>query len=1804
MDTNNKTKSVAEHSLRGVLFLLLAAVILLGQPGLIAQASQASTTAADAANGTTVGGAADAGQPRVLPGMDAPPPADQAVVADKRNPAWVTRYGTQAGLQFLAPRQATFEVSPQGPDVGLGAWQTFNLSQAHTVNAIQAVPDGRVFAAVASSGLRVYAPTGDGSYTWSEIHASVGGLASDNVNSLAYLAGYLWVGTNDAGISILNLFGNSWVTYDTGNSGLPTNTIQRMTPVSEYLPDNVVYISTFSGVERYHFDGFDVYWTRILDGTPVYDVAAQFMYGFELDWFATNGGVVYYDGANWITYSSGNTGVCNMWRAHRIVVDPYNTVWFAAEVFVPARGGNSATPQAPQDASGLCTYNNGTWTAYRAITPGLPGDTVTDLAVDGAGRVWISMYGGAAAYDQGTWLMISTGRGFPIYADNVTSVAAVGEAVWFGMYGTTAFSQYSPNWQRYTNGDMGGSGGNPHAVLIESAQTWVGLGTELSNYGNARWDTNAIPGNTADVSALARDGTGTLWIGTAGNGLYTYDGLNFTHQTTADGLPGDAVRALVVDHAGRLWVGTDGGLALRGNGYWLGFTTANSALTSNDIRALTSDAIDRIWIGTGDQGINILAANTLGGTAWSTQTTADGLPSNIVNALATDPVGAVWAATSVGLASWDPGTSAWSLQLPAQALSVASDPQGRIWAGTTSALYELEGSGWKSFYVTGTMLGGDHVIALASDGDRLWALGNGIVAVRGVLTGPIGFYTPVISSFSPMQGSLADTITINGDHFDDRDNSLNEVLFGDAFNPAMRAQVMAVSQTQLLVKVPKLAITGLIYVRAHGLTGVSADTFTVLPRIGSISPSCLGIGSVLYVWGAGFTSDNNNQLYIRLGSGPWRYADVSDPSLVRQILRPGDTSGAVQLRMGLNGPVITSNQTIGLSQPQVVGQPAIQQGIQGEQMVWGKRTLVALSLQSTGATCNAQINSGYIEWKLKDGTSYKDSNAFFPSNTALQVGTTPTGTRLDKTASFVLGVQGYSWLLPAFSDFNGVRIHLTNGPVELLTYDIPASSFNFINTGSRHHFLNIAVLPSSGFTNDMYKTYLANAQKGLLNVARAFPQQDLSPINSSDSWMDWGYMTLFWDHMVTLKDGSDFGDLRSAVDNYRELINDNGTPFLDQGMAIVDANLYTKDTPGGKAQVSCYDPFSDCDRYSSVSFNGTDYLAGTYLQEAIHVTGWVDSGSPNYANYNDYHSKYDEGQWADISQCKTGQTFNQALLDQTGSAKRVMTLLPQSGPYEFSLAGCDNNYQPRSAMSYVPTHYDTSMFLEPLDYRHTLSYILNNDSSDAGPLAMAAYTQTLRLSGDIDATDGITVSMSYLMGNSGQLTAPSSVGSYELDLRDAGDALLSSQHFSMPIGDTHGQPETLYHFSLHVPFLTGTHKAEILHNGTLIWSATVSANAPTVSFTAPSGGSYNAASPIHITWNASDPDSDPLQFALAYSADNGATWVQVAAALTGSSYDWTPGFIPAGSQARLRLTASDGFNTSQAVSDAFTLTARSPFAFILSPENGATFTEGALASLVGGSMTSDGTDQGDFLWSYDNLAVPLGFTKDLTTTLNEVGVHTLTVQVTTSNGMSDSSSITVTVKGDYDHDGMPNDWELAHKLNPLDPTDAFTDADGDGLSNLREYQLGTDPRNTDTDGDSAGDGAEVTAGTDPLRADQTPPTGPVLSVGADTLGWTYRQGSPAPSAWHIWVTNGGAGSLSWSASDDAAWLSVTPGSGSAPTELVISANPAGLANGEYTAHITVSSGGASGSPHDITVTLKVYEGSAYQSLYLPIAMKP
>ncbi|MEN9678813.1 MAG: hypothetical protein RIS76_4709, partial [Verrucomicrobiota bacterium] len=64
---------------------------------------------------------------------------------------------------------------------------------------------------------------------------------------------------------------------------------------------------------------------------------------------------------------------------------------------------------------------------------------------------------------------------------------------------------------------------------------------------------------------------------------------------------------------------------------------------------------------------------------------------------------------------------------------------------------------------------------------------------------------------------------------------------------------------------------------------------------------------------------------------------------------------------------------------------------------------------------------------------------------------------------------------------------------------------------------------------------------------------------------------------------------------------------------------------------------------------------------------------------------------------------------------------------------------------------------------------------------------------------------------------------------------------------------------------------------------------------------------------------------------------------------------------------------------------------------------------------------------------------------------------------------------DGDASGIPDWWELKYGLEPGTPALSAADADGDGLSNLEEFQRGSDPRSRDTDEDGLSDFQETAA---------------------------------------------------------------------------------------------------------------------------------
>jgi hypothetical protein len=73
---------------------------------------------------------------------------------------------------------------------------------------------------------------------------------------------------------------------------------------------------------------------------------------------------------------------------------------------------------------------------------------------------------------------------------------------------------------------------------------------------------------------------------------------------------------------------------------------------------------------------------------------------------------------------------------------------------------------------------------------------------------------------------------------------------------------------------------------------------------------------------------------------------------------------------------------------------------------------------------------------------------------------------------------------------------------------------------------------------------------------------------------------------------------------------------------------------------------------------------------------------------------------------------------------------------------------------------------------------------------------------------------------------------------------------------------------------------------------------------------------------------------------------------------------------------------------------------------------------------------------------------------NDISVGSAEVD---SNPTNNQVTVVTAVAGDFDGDGMPDAWEMAHGLDPR-VADGADDADSDGMTNLQEYLAGTDPQ--------------------------------------------------------------------------------------------------------------------------------------------------
>ena len=191
------------------------------------------------------------------------------------------------------------------------------------------------------------------------------------------------------------------------------------------------------------------------------------------------------------------------------------------------------------------------------------------------------------------------------------------------------------------------SNGLPHDSVRAIAQTADGYLWFATTAGLARFDgvnftvfdgSNTPLLKRSIVSSLLAAPDGSLWIGTADNGLLRYRNGGFERIGGAAGLPVNSIRALLLDSRGRLWIGADGGLARLDQGQ--GHRVFTGGFETN-VHVLLEYPAGTVWAGANN------GLHRFEGGVERVFTTKDGLPDNSIWGLASAG-GALWVGTHAG----------------------------------------------------------------------------------------------------------------------------------------------------------------------------------------------------------------------------------------------------------------------------------------------------------------------------------------------------------------------------------------------------------------------------------------------------------------------------------------------------------------------------------------------------------------------------------------------------------------------------------------------------------------------------------------------------------------------------------------------------------------------------------------------------------------------------------------------------------------------------------------------------------------------------------------------------------------------------------------------------------------------------------------------------------------------------------------------------------------------------------------------------------------------------------------------------
>jgi ligand-binding sensor domain-containing protein len=528
------------------------------------------------------------------------------------------------------------------------------------------------------------------------------GLPGDLVTAITQTTdGYLWVGTSEG---LARFDGAHFEIFDKASGQLPSDYIFCL--LADL--DGALWIGTNGGLARYRMGKFETFGSE----TGLGDARVL---GMSLDrsgsiWIATIARLYSYRQGAFTSFEPPHdSGVYR--PLVDVKVDQEDTVWVflkgglvcrfrdgqfqAAPELAELRGRDLWAPSVDRegavwvsDNNHVFRYSRGQLTTF-GPTEGLVGVPASRAVQDREGNIWVGTSSGLGRILDGKCqLFQSKGREMPkhtteIYEDREGNL-------WVGTEGQ--------GLHRFADGSFtpfGSEDGLPESLVYALSEDfdgniWVatdeGLHRGRDSFVRVDAGEQRFSGNFAVFQVLPDPRDRSLWVATA-SGLFHWRDESLTHYTTKDGLPNDTILSLCLDSQGTLWIGSVSGAACFKEGR---FFIPEAFTDVVNVGSIAEDRAGGIWLGT---SIGPMRYSNGQLTRFGRQ---DGLVALACVGMHIDSEGTVWIATQNGGLSRYSGDRFFTyLQrdgLPKDLISaIAEDPSGgHLWLGSKKGVFQVD----------------------------------------------------------------------------------------------------------------------------------------------------------------------------------------------------------------------------------------------------------------------------------------------------------------------------------------------------------------------------------------------------------------------------------------------------------------------------------------------------------------------------------------------------------------------------------------------------------------------------------------------------------------------------------------------------------------------------------------------------------------------------------------------------------------------------------------------------------------------------------------------------------------------------------------------------------------------------------------------------------------------------------------------------------------------------------------------------------------------------------------------------------